>query len=157
MASKKKEVDFNEYFEFLWEYAQSKGISKGLFMKNSGLSPQRFSEFSQKTRNVTGEYFLKMLSGVELSPEEAEKESGRPFSPEQSAEIRFDSFVKSEQPFLEELMRDPAKLHLCKTLLKYKSISNNKYVKRLLVRLSKLPSRRSAPQSDIHLSSLTKK
>ena len=109
MAARKKETEFNGYFDFLWEYAQSKKISKGKFMNDSGLSPQRFSEFSQKNRNITGEYFLKMLGGVGLSPEEMENLSNMPFSEEQSVQLKFDSFVKSQKAFLEELMKDPGK------------------------------------------------
>jgi len=138
MASRKQESHFNEYFDFLWGYAQSHGISKGQFMKNSGLSPQRFSEFSQNTRNITGEYFLKMISGLELTPEDIERESGLSFSDEQNIQIRFDSFVKSQKPFLEELMKDPAKLHLCKTIVKHRGISDNRYLRRLFSKLTKL-------------------
>ncbi len=137
MASRKKDTDFNEYFDFLWNYAQSKGITKGQFMKNAGLSPQRFSEFSQNTRNITGDYFLKMIAGLDLSPEDVERESGLPFSEEQGIQIRFDGFVKSQRLFLEELMKDPAKLRLCKTIVKRKGFSDNRYIKRLLLKFIK--------------------
>ncbi len=136
MAARKKETDFNDYFDFLWGYAQSKKISKGKFMKDSGLSPQRFSEFSQQTRNITGEYFIKMLGGVGLSPEELENLSGMPFSEEQSVQLKFDSFVKSQKPFLEELMKDPAKLQLCKAVIRSKGIWNNPGIQKLFMRLS---------------------
>ncbi len=136
MAARKKETDFNEYFDFLWEYAQSKKISKGTFMKNSGLSPQRFSEFSQKSRKITAEYFLKMLSGVGLSYEELEKLSKMPFSEEQSTELKFDSFVKGQKPFLEELMKDPAKLQICKGVIRSRGIWNNPGIQKLCMKLS---------------------
>jgi len=135
MAARKKEADFNEYFDFLWEYAQSKKISKGAFMKYSGLSPQRFSEFSQGSRNITGEYFLKMLEGVSLTTEEVERLSDRPFSDEQRSHLQFDAFVKTQRPFLEELMQDPAKLQTCKTVIKFDRFWNNRYVQRLLGKL----------------------
>lgn len=138
MAARKKETEFNAYFDFLWEYAQSKKISKGKFMKDSGLSPQRFSEFSQKSRNITGEYFLKMLGGVGLSPEEIEKISNIPFSEEQSLELKFDSFVKSQKAFLEELMKDPAKLQICKAAIRFKGLWNNPGIQKLFMKLSEI-------------------
>ena len=145
MAARKRETDFNEYFDFLWEYAQSKKISKGTFMKDSGLSPQRFSEFSQKSRNITGEYFLKMLSGVGVSPEEIEKLSNIPFSEEQSLELKFDSFVKSQKAFLEELMKDPAKLQICKTVIRFKGLWNNPRVQKLFLKVSELKCSKCSP------------
>ena len=137
MAARKKETGFNEYFDFLWEYAQSKKISKGKFMNDSGLSPQRFSEFSQKNRNITGEYFLKMLGGVGLSPEEMENLSNMPFSEEQSVQLKFDSFVKSQKPFLEELMKDPVKLQICKTVIRSRGLWSNPHMQKLFLKLSK--------------------
>lgn len=138
MAARKKETDFNEYFDFLWEYARSKKISKGKFMKDSGLSPQRFSEFSQKSRNITGEYFLKMLSGVGLSLGEMEKLSNMPFSEKQSVQLEFDSFVKGQKSFLEELMKDPAKLHICKTVIRSRGLWDNRYIQKLFLKLSEI-------------------
>ena len=141
MAARKKEADFNEYFDFLWEYAQSKKISKGAFMKDSGLSPQRFSEFSQGNRNITGEYFLKMLEGVGLTTEEVERLSDRPFSDEQRGHLQFDDFVKTQRPFLEELMKDPVKLQTCKTVVKFDRFWNDRYVRRLVGKLPELKRR----------------
>jgi len=113
-------------------------------MKNSGLSPQRFSEFSQGSRNITGEYFLKMLEGVSLTTEEMERLSDRPFSDEQRSHLQFDAFVKTQRPFLEELMQDPAKLQACKTVIKFDRFWNNRYVQRLL---GKLPEFKRRTQS----------
>jgi len=141
MAARKKEADFNEYFDFLWEYAQSKKISKGAFMKDSGLSPQRFSEFSQGNRNITGEYFLKMLEGVGLTTEEVERLSDRPFSDEQRGHLQFDAFVKTQRPFLEELMKDPVKLQTCKTVIKFDRLWNDRYLQRLVGKLPELKRR----------------
>ena len=132
MAARKKETDFNDYFDILWEHARSLGMSKGEFMKASDLSPQRFSEFSQKARNITGEYFLKMLGGLGLTPDDMERMSGRPFSPDQATQLRFDSFVKSQKAFLEELMRNPETLQICKFIAKSKGLWSNAYIKRLL-------------------------
>ena len=106
-------------------------------MENSGLSPQRFSEFSQKSRNITGEYFLKMLGGVGLSPEEMENLSNMPFSEEQSVQLKFDSFVKSQKLFLEELMKDPAKLQVCKAVIRSRGLWNNPHAQKLFLKLSK--------------------
>ncbi len=141
MAARKKETDFNEYFDFLWGYAQSRKITKGAFMKDSGLSPQRFSEFSQGNRNITGEYFLKMLEGAGLTAEKVEQLSGLPFSNEQRSLLQFDAFVKSQRPFLEELMNDPAKLQACKAVIRLDRVWNDRYVQRLVGKLPELKKR----------------
>jgi transcriptional regulator with XRE-family HTH domain len=141
MAARKKETDFNDYFDFLWEYAQSRKISKGAFMKESGLSPQRFSEFSQGSRNITGEYFLKMLEGVGLTTDEVERLSGSPFSDDQRGLLQFDAFVKSQRPFLEELMKDPAKLQACKAVIKSDRVWSDPHVQPLITKLPELKKR----------------
>ncbi len=138
MAARMKDTDFNEYFDFLWEYAQSQKMSKGQFMKLSGLSPQRFSEFSLKSRNITGEYFLKMIGGLGLTPEDLEGISGKSFSEEQMVQLKFDGFVTSQRGFIEELMRDPAKLQACKTIVKFKVLWNNPYIKKLYSKITNL-------------------
>jgi len=138
MVARKKETDFNEYFDFLWEHAQSQEMSKGQFMKVSGLSPQRFSEFSQQTRNITGEYFLKMLGGVGLTAEELQKLSGKAFSEEQMIQLKFEDFVRSQKVFIEELMKDPLKLQACKTVVQLKGLWSNRYIKRIYSRLTNL-------------------
>jgi hypothetical protein len=136
MAARKKETDFNEYFDILWEHARSLGMSKGEFMKASDLSPQRFSEFSQKARNVTGEYFLKMLGGLGLTPDDMERMSRRPFSPDQASQLQFESFVRSQKVFLEDLMKNPETLQICKVIVKSKGLWRNPYIKRLLSKFS---------------------
>ena len=138
MAARKKDTDFNDYFDSLWEYARSQKMSKGQFMKLSGLSPQRFSEFSQKTRNITGEYFLKMIGGLGLTPEDLERESGKPFSEDQMIQLRFDGFVNSQRAFIEELMKDPVKLSACKAIVRLKGLWNNPSLKKLYSKLSGL-------------------
>ena len=136
MAARRKDTDFNEYFVFLWEYAQSQKMSKGQFMKLSGLSPQRFSEFSLKSRNITGEYFLKMIGGLGLTPEDLERISGKSFSEEQMIQLKFDGFVSSQREFIEELMRDPAKLQACKAVVRLKGLWNSPFVKKIYSKLT---------------------
>jgi len=135
MAARQKETDFNSYFDFLWERAQEGKMSKGQFMKASGLSAQRFSEFTQQSRNITAEYFLKMLGGLGLTPEEVEKGSGFPFSEDQIVQLRFDSFVSSQRGFIEELMRNPEKLQICKAVVALRGFWENRQVQRVLNRL----------------------
>lgn len=135
MAARQKETDFNNYFNFLWEKAQEKALTKGQFMKVSGLSAQRFSEFSQQSRNITAEYFLKMLGGLSLTPEEVERESGIPFSEDQVLQLRFDSFVNSQRALIEELMRNPEKLRVCKAVIALKGVWENRQIQRILNRL----------------------
>ncbi len=135
MTARKKETDFNEYFDALWDCAQSREMSKGQFMKISGLSAQRFSEFSQRSRNITGEYFIKMLAGLELTYDEFEQVSGLPFSEDQRLQLQFDNFVKSHKDFLEELMKEPAKLKLCRTIIQSERFWTNPYIKRIVSKL----------------------
>jgi hypothetical protein len=136
MGARKKETDFNEYFDFLWECARSQKMSKGQFMNLSGLSPQRFSEFSQNARNITGEYFLKMIGGLGLTPKDLERISGKAFSEEQRIQLEFDGFVSSQKTFIEELMKDPVKLQACKTVVKFKALWNNPYIKKLYSKIA---------------------
>ncbi len=138
MGARKKETDFNEYFDFLWEYARSQKMSKGQFMNVSGLSPQRFSEFSQKARNITGEYFLKMIGGLGLTPKDLERISGKAFSEKQRIQLEFDVFVSSQRTFIEELMKDPAKLQACKTVVQFKALWNNPHIKKLYSKIANL-------------------
>ncbi len=135
MAARQRETDFNDYFDFLWEQAQERKMTKGQFMKASGLSAQRFSEFTQQSRNVTAEYFLKMLGGLGLTPEDVEKGSGIPFSEDQSVQLKFDSFVSSQRAFIEELMRNPEKLQVCKAVVALGGVWENRQVQRVLGRL----------------------
>jgi hypothetical protein len=146
MAARKKEAVFNDYFDFLWEYAQSQKMSKGQFMKASNLSPQRFSEFSQQSRNITGEYFLKMIAGLGITPEEVEELCGTPFSEEQRIQLQFDSFVNSQRAFIEELMKYPAKLHICKAIIRLKSVWDNPCIKRLYSAAADIRKRRCSPE-----------
>jgi len=135
MAARQRETDFNDYFDFLWEQAQERKMTKGQFMKASGLSAQRFSEFTQQSRNVTAEYFLKMLGGLGLTPEDVEKGSGIPFSEDQSVQLKFDSFVSSQRAFIEELMRNPEKLRPSKAVVALGGVWENRQVQRVLGRL----------------------
>ncbi len=135
MAARQKETDFNNYFDFLWEKAQGRALTKGQFMKASGLSAQRFSEFSQQSRNITAEYFLKMLGGLGLTPEEVERESGTSFSEDQALQLRFDSFVNSQRALIEELMRNPEKLQVCKAVIALKGFWENRQIQRVMNRL----------------------
>lgn len=136
MVARKKETDFNEYFDHLWKAARAEKMSKGQFMKESGLSPQRFSEFSQGTRNITGEYFLKMIGGIGLAPEDLEKLSGKRFTEEQMIQLKFDGFVNSQRAFIEDLMKDPVKLQACKTILRFKGLWDNPSLKKLYSKLT---------------------
>ena len=142
MVARKKETEFNDYFDFLWERARSQKMSKGQFMKASWPSPQRFREFSQQTRNITGEYFQKMIGGLGLTPEDVEATSGKPFSEEQSIQLQFDGFVNSQRVFIEELMKDPVKFQVCKTIIRLKCAWDNPYLKKLYATVADIRKRR---------------
>ena len=61
-----------------------------------------------------------------------------PFSEKQSVQLEFDSFVKGQKSFLEELMKDPAKLHICKTVIRSRGLWDNRYIQKLFLKLSEI-------------------
>ena len=131
MAAKKEKIHFNQYFPTLWQYAQSRGLNKGEWMIKSGVGRQRFTEFiwgwtasksgtksDKSARNLTASYFLKLLSPLQITPEEVESMSGIKFTKEQKYKLRLDAWMRSQEKELEIAMANPEKWELCKSILK---------------------------------------
>ena len=120
-------VNFNNFFEFLREKAEEKGLKRGEWMQKSGLNRTRYSEFSRacgltaetgeiKKRNLTSDYFMKLLRGLNMSERRVQKESGIKFSKEQRKELGFQSFVKANSDWIRKLYDNPAVFEACKTV-----------------------------------------
>lgn len=109
-------ANFNNYWEWLWNYAQMLRFGKGEWMKSSGLSAQRFSEFAKRKRNISTRYFIKLVGGLGLQINDIEKTSGQKFTDEQKTEIKFEAWVDSNRDVLMALMEDPKKLKILKDI-----------------------------------------
>jgi hypothetical protein len=118
---------FNEFFDWLTEEAARQHLKKGAWMITSGLHPQRWAEFARaakilpidpgkRVRDITTYYFLKLIGGLKLTPEQASVRSGIRFSPEQRRALKFHEWVQTEQEFLMALMDEPEKLRICKAV-----------------------------------------
>ena len=129
MSAKKEEINFNQYFSVLWQHAQSLGLNKGEWMVKSGVGRQRFAEFSRSwveskvgvkgdkpARNLTAPYFLRLLSPLQITPQEVESMSGQKFTEEQKDKFKFDAWLRSQEETLVILMKNPEKWELCKQL-----------------------------------------
>ncbi len=79
-----------------------------------------------------------MLEGVGLTTDDLERISGIPFSEDQRSLLKLDAFVKSQRPFLEELMNNPSKLQICKAVIKLERFWNNRYIQRLIGKIPEL-------------------
>ena len=107
---------FDNYWNWLKKYAESRQIRKGAWMKAASLSPQRYSEFDSGERKVSPRYFIKLCGGLTLKPENVEKMSGERFTTEQKAELKFEGWVDANRELLLKLMDSPQKLKICKEI-----------------------------------------
>lgn len=121
-------ANFNNYFKFLKEEASKRGLGKGEWMKLSGLNRTRYAEFERgcgllkpassgtKTRDVSADYFMKLIRGLNLSEARVQQKSGIRFTKEQKKEIGFQSFIKANEDWLRKLYHDPDVFKACKTV-----------------------------------------
>ena len=128
-------VNFNNFFEFLKTEAEKKGLKKGEWMKLSGMNRTRFSEFDKacslktnkkgkasnddqesKKRNVTPEYFMRLLRGLNMTEAVVQKKSGIKFTEEQRKEIGFTAFLDANKDWFKILYTQPEVFKACKTL-----------------------------------------
>ena len=142
MAAKKSTVFFDEYFEPLWDYVQERGIKKGEWMNRSGIGPNRWVEFARgvgilpsesgdgylcaicgkihtkqhKQMRVTPGYFLKLVAGAGLTPQEAELMAKSQFTVEQKAQLAIGTWIHAHQDLIMKMMEDPDKLEIVKKL-----------------------------------------
>lgn len=116
MKSKKPETNFNDFWPLLKSEAIRIGLKKVEWLKKSGLNYQRFSEFDNKTRDVSARYFLKLTGGVNLKVDAVEKTLGRKFSEKQKKLLKFEALIDANREWLEILLSDPEKIKICKSI-----------------------------------------
>ncbi len=118
MTHKKKETNFNHYWQHLDHYARNvRRMKKGEWMSLSGISYQRYSEFAKGRKALSANYFIKLCGGLNLNHDDVEKMSCKTFSQEQKELLRFEAFVKANKDWLEILMKDPEKITGVKKML----------------------------------------
>jgi hypothetical protein len=114
MASEKKLVDFNEYWDFFKREAEGRNLSDSEFMKLCHIPRQRYYEFTQK-RNLTGHYMLLLMEGLALSQEVIEKKTKRKFTDRQMRELRRESWISAHTEVVDALVEYPELLTIVKS------------------------------------------
>ena len=117
MASAKKKTTFNDFMTFILNEAEEKGWGKTELMHNCAIPRQRWSEF-EKSRALTGRYFLKFMKGLDLTIERVEKKSGRKMSADQKREIQIESWQAAHRDLIEEMIDNPGLVNVLKATIK---------------------------------------
>jgi hypothetical protein len=106
MASQKKEINFNEYWEFFKEEAARRDWTDGHFMSTCKIPRQRYYEFG-KSRSLTGLYMARIMEGMGLTQEMIEKKTGNKFTAEQIIALRRESWVAAHADLIDGLVDHP--------------------------------------------------
>lgn len=106
MSSQKKEINFNEYWEFFKSEASSRNWTDSLFMSTCKVPRQRYYEFG-KSRSLTGTYMVRIMEGMGLTQETIEKKTGNRFTPEQMQVLRRESWVAAHEDLVDGLVAHP--------------------------------------------------
>jgi hypothetical protein len=107
MASKKTEINFNEFWPFLKELARNdRKLSHSRFMAICNIPRQRYYEFGE-TRNLTGIYMAKIMEGLKLSQVRVERGTGLKFTDEQEKELKIGSWPAVHRDLIEALVDYP--------------------------------------------------
>lgn len=106
MASEKKLVDFNEYWEFFKREADIRGLSDADFMKRCGIPRQRYYEFTAK-RNLTGHYMYLIMGGLGLTQKQIEEKTKRKFTEKQIRELKRESWLSAHTGIVDALIDNP--------------------------------------------------
>ena len=106
MASQKKEINFNEYWEFFKEEAARRNWTDARFMANCKIPRQRYYEFGKK-RSLTGTYMAKIMEGMRLTQDAIEQKTGQRFTDEQIITLRRESWVAAHQALIDGLVEHP--------------------------------------------------
>jgi hypothetical protein len=85
-------ITFNDFWDFFWEEARSRGYNQKEFMEICGLPKTRFNGFALHGRpngmNVSPYYAHKIMEGLRMTEEYVERESGKKFSDDQRNALR---------------------------------------------------------------------
>lgn len=106
MASKKREVNFNEYWDALKHEAQSRGWGVGHFMEVCRIPRQRYSEF-ETGRTLSGMYFEKLMGGLGLTQDQIEKKAGRRMSDAQIRERKVTAWIAANPDIIDKMIDNP--------------------------------------------------
>ena len=116
MASKKKDVNFNEFWPWLKNEAKRRDWTDGRFMANCRTPRQRYYEFT-KSRNLTGTYMVRIMEGMGLTQKTIEKKTGLKFTPEQKKVLRRESWVAAHQDIVDGLVERPELIPIVRKLV----------------------------------------
>lgn len=114
--SKKPETNFNAFWPSMKAMAKNQGLNKGQWFRKSGVDYQRYSEFDNKERDISGKYFIKLIGGLNVMIEDAEKRLGGKFSEKQKRLLKFDARVEAQKDWLEIMLNDPETMKTCKAV-----------------------------------------
>jgi hypothetical protein len=114
MASEKKIIDFNEYWNFFKIEAEHRGLSDSEFMKLCKIPRQRYYEFTAK-RNLTGHYMWLLMEGLNLSQQQIEEKTKRKFTDKQQKELKISSWIAAHRDIVESLVDNPQLLSILRS------------------------------------------
>lgn len=119
--SKKNPVNFNDFWSALNLEAKRQQLGKGEWLRLSGLNYQRYSEFNHGNRDISAGYFIKLIGGLKLTTETAEKALGKKFTDSQRKLLRFEGQVDANREWLEKMFESPEVTQLCKSIVTTKT------------------------------------
>jgi transcriptional regulator with XRE-family HTH domain len=114
--SKKPLTNFNEFWTAMKQEQSRQGLRKVEWMKKSGISYQRYSEFESGLRDISARYLIKLIGGLNVKTEHAERTLNRKFTEEQKRMLKFEANVDANREWLELLLNDPEKMKICKAI-----------------------------------------
>jgi len=122
-ASRKPEVNFNEFWPDLKAEASKQGLGVVEWMEksfpNQSTPYRRHSEFNNGTRDISAYYFINLLGGLSLMPQDFEKRTGKKFSEDQKKAINRDSKIRANLDLFGQIVDDPDFLNHIKKLAKH--------------------------------------
>lgn len=105
-----KKINFNEYWPFLRDLAERRGLDKGEWFQRAGIAPQRYSGIDSGTVNLTARYYLRLLGGLHLTPEAVERLTGIHYDQDQIDECTFQQKLEDDRDWLLKLYSNPERL-----------------------------------------------
>lgn len=115
--SKKPLINFNEFWPDMKNEARRQGLRKIEWMQKSGVPYQRYSEFDKQIRDVSAQYFIKLMGGLNLKQDKVEQVLGRKMTDDQKRALKFQALVEVNRDWIEVLLSDPEMSKMCKKLV----------------------------------------